>query len=384
MRTCKNCGKNIDGMKSNAVYCSRRCKDNSGKRGTTTAMDRIVGHANRLGLLTLEQEHELGFKAMDGDVEARNKLVEHNMKVAVSYARKAAVRSVSMDDAMAGAVLGMVIAADRYDPRKLNPGAKFITYAKWWIMAQMQFLCYDRGAAMSFPRNTARLHTGVGQIVGGLACQGAHPERALVISEIVKRYDCTTGVANSAYDGWVAEMGTLSMDYMAAGEDTDMHNTLVCSTDPIDIDTGIDAERITGYAYQVLKGREFAAFMLRYFGEDDLMSLRDIADRLSCSREGARQMIDRAEDQIRRAIARERATGSDRPERRTFSLEDVEDEISRVKLTLRDKVCAHCGNEYQARNELQLYCSTECNREVALRKNREYRERQAARAAISQ
>jgi RNA polymerase nonessential primary-like sigma factor len=375
MRTCKNCGKNIDGMRRDAKYCCRECKDTSrDQRSSLTAKSRLVNHASRKGLLTLEQEHELGYRAMDGDIEARNALVEHNMKIAVEYAKRAAIGSVTMDDAMAGAVLGMLTAASRYDPTKLNPGAKFITYAKWWIMAEMQHLSSTRGSSMSFPRNTARLHPSVGQIVDKLANQGAQADRDVIISEIVKKFDCTKGVADSAYDGWVAETGTLSMDYMAAGEDTDMHNTMVCSSDPVDIDTSIDCEVIIGYAYRVLSGLGFAAFMLRYFGDRELMTLDAVGAKIRRTRERSRQLILESENKIKAEMKRDEWDKVPPPVGRKFSMSDVIDEIGPEPMRGLVKKCEFCREPFLAGAGSPRYCSTECSRNETAQRRRNERE----------
>ena len=85
----------------------------------------------RIPLLTFEQEQELGKKMAAGDAYAREKLIESNLRLVVSIAKRYINRSrMSFLDLIQEGTLGLIRAVDKFD---YNRGYKFSTYATWWI-----------------------------------------------------------------------------------------------------------------------------------------------------------------------------------------------------------------------------------------------------------
>lgn len=80
--------------------------------------------------LSGEEEKELGFKIQNGDREALNTLVEHNLRFVVMIAKNYKDRGVSFSDLISEGNLGLIHAAEKFDPTKNN---KFISYAVRWI-----------------------------------------------------------------------------------------------------------------------------------------------------------------------------------------------------------------------------------------------------------
>lgn len=86
---------------------------------------------SRIPLLTFEEEQELGRRVIEGDINARNKLVESNLRLVVSIAKKYINRSkLTFLDLIQEGNLGLMRAVDKFDYSK---GYKFSTYATWWI-----------------------------------------------------------------------------------------------------------------------------------------------------------------------------------------------------------------------------------------------------------
>lgn len=81
-------------------------------------------------LLTIEEEKEIGLAAKRGDTKAKQKLIESNLRFAITVAKHYQGRGLSLDDLIAEANAGVCIAADRWD---VDRGYRFITYALWWI-----------------------------------------------------------------------------------------------------------------------------------------------------------------------------------------------------------------------------------------------------------
>lgn len=80
--------------------------------------------------LTADEEKELGFRIQNGDREALNTLVEHNLRFVVNVAKGYRDRGVSFSDIISEGNLGLIHAAEKFDPTK---DIKFISYAVWWI-----------------------------------------------------------------------------------------------------------------------------------------------------------------------------------------------------------------------------------------------------------
>jgi RNA polymerase primary sigma factor len=102
-------------------------------------------------LLCHEQELELGKKIQQGDLAARDALINHNLRLVVNIVKKYAKPANLMDLIQEGN-LGLIKAAERYDP---TLGFRFSTYAVWWIkQAAFRFLGKDR--TIPLPENVAR------------------------------------------------------------------------------------------------------------------------------------------------------------------------------------------------------------------------------------
>lgn len=99
--------------------------------------------------LTLEQERELAQRIEDGDLEAKTLLVQANLKLVVTIARKAIHMSgLPMIDLIQEGNLGLMIAADKFNYRL---GYKFSTYAGWWIKQAMFKAISEQSHCMKIP-----------------------------------------------------------------------------------------------------------------------------------------------------------------------------------------------------------------------------------------
>ena len=99
-------------------------------------------------ILSREEELELATKAQAGDNEARNKLVEHNLRLVIPVAKRYLSQEISLVDLVLAGNEGLMTAARKFDP---SLGYKFSTYATWWIRQSLQKAVMECGRTIRIP-----------------------------------------------------------------------------------------------------------------------------------------------------------------------------------------------------------------------------------------
>jgi RNA polymerase primary sigma factor len=102
---------------------------------TTDALQLFLNEAGRYPLLTAAQEVEIAKRIERGDKEAKDLLVNSNLRLVVSIAKKYQGHGLSLLDLIQEGIIGLIRAAEKFDWRK---GFKFSTYATWWIRQAVQ------------------------------------------------------------------------------------------------------------------------------------------------------------------------------------------------------------------------------------------------------
>ena len=99
--------------------------------------------------LSAEEERELAKRAHEGDVEAKRRLIQSNLKLVVCIAKKAIhVSGIPMIDLIQEGNLGLMIAAEKFNYKL---GYKFATYASWWIKQSMFKAISEQSHCMKIP-----------------------------------------------------------------------------------------------------------------------------------------------------------------------------------------------------------------------------------------
>lgn len=105
----------------------------------------------RIPLLTAEQEVSLARSAVAGSMECKQVLIEANLRLVVSIAKKFLGRGLSMQDLIQEGNMGLIRAVEKFDA---NRGFRFSTYATWWIRQAISRAISDQGRTIRIPVHT--------------------------------------------------------------------------------------------------------------------------------------------------------------------------------------------------------------------------------------
>lgn len=112
-------------------------------------MNEYIHSIAHFDTLSQEEERDLAQKIKDGDFEAKQKLIEANLKLVVMIAKKTIhVSKIPMSDLIQEGNIGLMIAVEKFN-HKL--GYKFSTYANWWIKQAMFKAISEQGYSMKIP-----------------------------------------------------------------------------------------------------------------------------------------------------------------------------------------------------------------------------------------
>jgi len=145
---------------------------------TVDSVDLLLRDAGRYPLLKPQQEIELAKRIERGDLAAKDLLVNSNLRLVVSIARRYVGHGLPMTDLVQEGMLGLIRAAEKFDWRK---GFRFSTYATLWIRQSIQRGLDNTARSIRLPANIAQRARKVARTAGDLAKE---LEREPTIEEI--------------------------------------------------------------------------------------------------------------------------------------------------------------------------------------------------------
>jgi RNA polymerase primary sigma factor len=265
---------------------------------TTDALQLFLNEMGRYKLLTAEEEVELAKRIERGDKAAKDLMVNSNLRLVVSIAKKYQGHGLSLLDLIQEGIIGLIRAVEKFDWRR---GFKFSTYATWWIRQAVQRGVANKAREIRIPvhivdreRKIARVERELMAKLGRAAEEEEIAEAAeLPLKQVREVREAARAV--TSLDRPVGEEGEVTFGELVAGDEAGPEETLHVSLE----------EDMLRRAVAALPDRQQEVVKLRYGlnGDGDPKSLDEIGRQLGLTRERVRQL--EAEALERLAVNRE-------------------------------------------------------------------------------
>jgi RNA polymerase primary sigma factor len=115
---------------------------------TQDVLSQYLGRVRNGRLLEAYEERDLSRRAHEGDTEARRRLIESNLRLVISIAKKYRGRGVPFEDLIQEGNAGLIRAVEKFDPEM---GNRFSTYATWWIRQAVTRTIADHARTVRLP-----------------------------------------------------------------------------------------------------------------------------------------------------------------------------------------------------------------------------------------
>jgi len=125
----------------------------AGEEGGGDAVQRYLQAIGARALLTPQQEFHYATRARHGDFLARQTMIEHNLRLVVSIARRYTHRGVALLDLIEEGNLGLIHALAKFEPER---GFRFTTYATWWIRQAVERAVINQARTVRLPVHVVR------------------------------------------------------------------------------------------------------------------------------------------------------------------------------------------------------------------------------------
>jgi RNA polymerase primary sigma factor len=251
---------------------------------TTDAMALFLQEVRRHPLLTREEEVELAKRIEKGDLRAKEQLVNSNLRLVISNARKYQGHDLPLLDLIQEGILGLIRAAEKFDWRK---GYKFSTYATFWIRQALQRALDNRSRTIRIPVHLGQRERRIARAQRELAARlGREPTE----EEVAEAAEISVRDVREARD---AARVVTSLDRPVGEEEETPFGALLASDEKgpeeeVDISLRDDALR---RALARLPEPEREVVKLRYgINGDDPTPLSETGRRLGISQDAVRRL----------------------------------------------------------------------------------------------
>jgi RNA polymerase primary sigma factor len=252
---------------------------------TTDALQLFLNEAGRYPLLSAAEEVELAKQIERGDPEAKERMINSNLRLVVSIAKRYQGHGLSLLDLIQEGIIGLIRAVEKFDWRK---GFKFSTYATWWIRQAVQRGVANKARTIRIPVHIVEREQKISRAERDLLTKlGRQPTE----EEIAKTAKLPLKQVLEVRD---AARAVTSLDRPLTSEsDTSLGDVVGVGATELEEEVHVSlTEETLRKAVAELPDREQAVIKLRYGldGDEDPKSLEEIGRRLGLTRERVRQI----------------------------------------------------------------------------------------------
>src|SRR2546430_9213195 len=269
-----------------------------------TGLDRYLREIGRIPLLTPQQEIELAKKIKNGDAEARERMINSNLRLVVTIARDYANLGLPLLDLISEGNIGLTKAVGRFDPTK---GAKLSTYAAWWIKQSIKRAMANQSKTIRLPMHLVDKNAKVRRVSLQMSDElGREPTDEELGEEV--------GIAS----GKVAQLKSLgirptSLDAAIGDDDSTEFGEMIGDEDaetPFELLRDKNLLREMDGLLEVLDQREKRIISQRFgLSGGKPKTLEDIGKNFGVTRERIRQLQNIALAKLRRALSKKEDPG---------------------------------------------------------------------------
>jgi RNA polymerase primary sigma factor len=255
---------------------------------TTDSLQLFFNAARKYPLLTAAQEIELAKRIEKGDMNAKDRMINSNLRLVVSVARKYQGHGLTLGDLVQEGMLGLIRAAEKFDWRR---GFKFSTYATLWIRQSIQRGLENSSRTIRLPVHIAQRERKINRTERELATKlGREPTEDEIAAAVELPVDQVIEIRKAArpltsLDQPIGEDGETSFGDLITAEQPGVEDEVVQ-------DAGTTAVQL---AVSSLPERERNVVQLRFgLGGEEPTPLRETGRRLGISAERVRQIEEEA------------------------------------------------------------------------------------------
>ena len=255
-----------------------------------------LAEVSAIPLLNQEEEFVLACRKSKGDNRARELLIERNLRLVVSIAKKYTYRGVAFLDLIQEGNLGLMKAVDKYDCTK---GYRFSTYATFWIRQAVKRAIADKARTIRIPVHIYDDLCKFNRVYSNLRIAlGSEP----MLEEVADIMGISLEKAKKLYK---LNVDTISLNQMIRNDDdSDTLETFVASTDEtpeqLFFDKVLKKETLDLLETSKLTNREKDVIKLRFgLDDDNIMTLEAIGNKYGITRERVRQIEAKAISKIK-------------------------------------------------------------------------------------